>query len=136
MHLGVARRRAQHDPQRVAALDVAHRERRIVGADRAGSDQHRIAVGPELVGVGPCLLARDPLAGAVGRGRAAVEGGRQLQHHQRAPGAAVVEVGRELGRHLGREHAGSHLDAGLPQALQAAAVDPRVRIRRCRRRPG
>ena len=58
MHLRVAGHRAQHDPQRVPALDVAHGERWIVGTDGAGPDQDRVAVGPQLVGVGPRLLAR------------------------------------------------------------------------------
>ncbi len=44
----------------------------------------------------PRRVARDPLAGAVGSGGAAVEGARQLEHDVRPAGEAVLQVGREL----------------------------------------
>ena len=47
------------------------------------------------VGIGPGLGAGDPLAGAVGRGGAAVERRRQLQHDVGTAGAAVVQVRRQ-----------------------------------------
>ena len=60
-----------------------------------------VAVGPQAVGVEAGLVAGDPLAGAVGRGGAPVEGGRQLEDDQRPAGAAMVQVGRQLRGHRG-----------------------------------
>ena len=64
----------------------------------AGADEHGVALGPQPVGVGPGLLAGDPLARAVGRGGAAVDGGGELEHDVRAAGAAMGQVRGELGR--------------------------------------
>ena len=50
MHPRVLRSVAEHHAQRVAAFDMAHRERRIVGSHRAGADDHGVALGPETDG--------------------------------------------------------------------------------------
>ena len=93
-HLGVGRRLAEHDALGVATgrRRVADGEARVVGAHGAGADEDRVALGSERVGIGPGLGTGDPLAGAVGRGGAAVERRGQLQHHVGAAGAAVVQV--------------------------------------------
>ena len=83
---------AEHDAQRV----VDRRTWRTVSdgssaAHGAGADEDRVALGPQPVGVGAGRVAGDPLARAVGRGGAAVEGGRQLQHDLGPAGAAVLE---------------------------------------------
>ena len=88
-----------------------------------------VALGAERVGVGPGLRAGDPLAGAVGRGGAAVERRRQLQHHVGPAGAAVVEVGRQQRLRLRRARTPDlDLDAGGPQPLDALAGDVRVGV--------
>ena len=77
------------------------------------------------VGVGAGLGAGDPLAGAVGRGGAAVERRRQLQHDVRPAGAAVVEVRRQQRRRprpLARPT--STLDAGRRAAARCPARRP------------
>ena len=117
-------------------VDVADGERRVVGPDGAGADEHGVALGPQAVGVGPGLGAGDPLARPVGRGGAPVEGGGQLQHDVRPAGGAVLEVGGEL--------AGDLVGArrrGRPRCRPPAGGDARARPRwgrgpRCRRRPG
>ena len=76
--------------------DVADGERRVVGADRAGADEHGLALGAQAVGVGAGLGAGDPLARAVGRRRAAVDGRGELEHDVGPAGAAVHEVRRQL----------------------------------------
>ena len=90
--LAPAGARAEHDAQRVASgcRRVPHGEARVVGAHGAGADDDGVALGPQAVGVRPRLGAGDPLAGAVGGGGAAVEGGRQLQHDEGSAGAAMV----------------------------------------------
>ena len=89
-------RLAEHHPQRVATLHVAHGQRRVVGADRAGAHEDGVALGPQAVGVGPGRRAGDPLARAVGCGGAAVERRGQLEHDPRPAGAAVRQVRGQL----------------------------------------
>ena len=48
--------------QRITSGHVADGERRVVGADRAGADEHGVALGTQAVSVGPGRLAGDPLA--------------------------------------------------------------------------
>ena len=80
------------------------------------------------MGVGAGRIPRDPAAGAVGGGRTAVEGGGQLEHHPRPPGAAVLEIGGELSLHLGRTRPHGDVHAGLPQRLQAPTGHVRVGV--------
>ncbi len=132
MHLGVRRRAAQHHPQRLhepgrqLLVGQPHGERGVVESHGAGAHGDGVAVGPQAVGVVSGLVTGDPLAGAVRGGRAAVEAGRQLEDDQRSPGAAMVQIGRQLLGHRdrGRLQArglGGHLD-GQPGGSQA--VDP------------
>ena len=119
-------RMSEHDPQRVATLDVADGERRVVGAHGAGADDDRVALGPQPVGVAPRGVAGDPLARAVGRRGAAVEGGRELEHDVGPAGAAVLQVRRELCTHLVRAHADGDVD---PRGTQPSdALSPHVRV--------
>jgi hypothetical protein len=52
VHLGARRRPAEDDAHGVGAGDVADGERRVVGADRAGPDEHGLALGAQPVGIG------------------------------------------------------------------------------------
>jgi hypothetical protein len=128
MDLGTRRRTAEYDPQRVAAVDVADGERRVVGPDRPGTDDDRVALGPQRVGVGAGLGAGDPLAGAIGGGGPAVEGGGQLQDDPGPAGRPVLQVGGELRGDLAGGDADIDRDAGRPQAFDTAPRHPRVGI--------
>ncbi len=95
------------------------------------------------VGVGPGLGARDPAARSVRGGGAAVERGSELQHHVRAPGAAVHEVRRQQVGGGPALDADRHVDAGTPQAvdpgpgdLLVGVLDRHHHARRRRRPPG
>ena len=91
---------SEHHAQRVASgcRRVPNREARVVRTHGARPHDDGVALRSQVVGVRPRLGAGDPLAGAVRGGGAAVEGGRQLQHDERSPGAAMVEVrGEEAG---------------------------------------
>ena len=103
-------------------------ERGIVGADCAGADQHGVAFGAQPVGVGPRRLAGDPLARAVGRRRAAIERGGQLQHNPGPSGRAVLHVGSQLRPDLFGQHPDLDVDAGGAQLSHALATDVRVRV--------
>ena len=46
LDLGFGRCRTEDDAKRVATLDVAHGERRVVGSNRAGTHHDGVAVGP------------------------------------------------------------------------------------------
>ena len=127
---------AEHDPQRVAALDVAHGQRRVVGAHGAGADEHGVALGPQAVGVGPGGVAGDPLARAVGRRGAAVDGGGELEHDVGPTGAAMGQVRRQLrGDGVGLDPDGD-VDPGRPQRGDALSRPRAGRGPRCRRRRG
>ena len=117
--------RPEHDAQRLgvvgAALAVgqAHGEARVVGPHRAGADEDGVALGPQAVGVEPGLGAGDPLARAVGGGGAAVERGRQLQHHVGPAGAAVVRG------------TGASCSAAASAPTPTSTSMPAARSRRC-----
>ena len=85
----------------------------------------RIAPAPRALGVdvGAGRLAGDPLAGAVGRGAAAVEGGRELPGHPGPAGGDQVRPRRVQRTRLVGQHAALDLDA----ALGAATPRPRPR---------
>ena len=122
------RRLAEHHPQRVATLHVAHGQRRVVGSDRAGAHQDGVALGPQAVGVGAGLRRGDPLARTVGRRGAAVERRGQLQHDPRAPGAAMRQVRRQLAADGARLRSHGHLDAGGAQLRDTASRDLRIGV--------
>ena len=144
LHPCVGGRCAEHDAQWVAAVDVAHRERRVVGAHGARTDDDRVALGAQPVGIGACRRAGDPLRRAVGRGDRPVDRDRQLADHVWPSAAAVVQVRLQLGRGLVGQHTDGHLDAGGAQRGDTAPGDalrpdrgwppPRDGSRRRRRR--
>ena len=128
MHPRSRRRVAEHDPQRVAAIDVADRELGVVGPDRPRPDEHGVALGPQAVGVGPGRIAGDPPARAVGGRGAPVEAGGQLEDHVRATGGAVGEVrGQLVADHRGGD-AGRHVDARGPEPVDPPPADLRIGV--------
>lgn len=136
MDLGALGGAAQDHPQRVGARHVAHGQAGVVRPHRAGADHHGIALGPQSVGVGPGRAAGDPLAGAVGRRRAAVEGGGQLQHHVRPAGAPVLQVRGELGPDGVGPDADVDLDPGGAQPGDARPRDLGVGVLDADQDPG
>ncbi len=118
-----ARPRTTRSGSRPAAC--AYGEGRIVGPHRAGADQHGVALGPQAVGVGPGQRAGDPLAGAVGRRRAPVEGGRQLEHD---PGPARSSGASGRGP-AGRATSSAHTptETSTPASRSRSMPAPRTR---------
>ena len=107
---------------------MADGERRIVGAHGAGADEDGVALGAHAMGVGPRLVAGDPLARAVGRGGPAVDGRGELEHDIGPAGAPMGEVRRELRfDRLGLDADGD-LDARGAQGGDAPPGDVRVGI--------
>ena len=119
---------AEHDPQRITPRHVAHGQLRVVGAHGAGTDQHRVVLGPEPVRVDPGFLTRDPAARPVRRGRPSVERGGELQGHHRSSRPPMGEVGRELFGGGGGRDPEIDLETGGAQAGDAPPVDVLVRI--------
>ena len=80
------------------------------------------------MGVGAGLGPGDPLARAVGRGGAAVEGRGELEHDVGPAGAAVDEVRGQLLGDGGGLDADRDLDAGGAQRGDAPPADERIRV--------
>ena len=98
-------------------MPVADRERRVVVAHRASSDEDCVTLGTESMGVGASFRSGDPLRGAVGRCRPAIEAGGKLGDHEWTARSSMVEVGGKL---LGDE-IGTDTDGDLdPRRLQRA----------------
>ena len=98
---------------------MAGGEQRVVGEDGADPDRDRVRFGPPAMDQLAAALAGDP-GRVAGRGRGgAVERHRQLQRHQRQPGAGV------LAERLVEEPGGGRLRPGRELDLDAAvAEDP------------
>ena len=108
--------------------DEANVEPRVVLAHRADAGQDRARALAPGVAVGARRLAGDPLAGAVGERRAAVERDRRLQAQPRAAALhARDEADVELARLLAAA-APFDGDAGGLEPRRAAAGDERVRV--------
>jgi len=114
--------------ERVAPAGIPDREGRVIRPNRPGAHEHRIALSPQPVSVGPRQWSGDPAAAAVGGGSAAVHGGGHLEHHPGPSGAAVLEIGGQLFCDLAGCHAHDHVDARSAKVLDAAAFDVRVRV--------
>ena len=73
--------RVGDDAERLAGgqRDGAGREQRVVGEDRADTDEDGVMGSAHLVGPGARGAGGDPLAGAIGERDAAVERGRKLE---------------------------------------------------------
>ncbi len=119
-HASVRRRGAEHDAQRIVALDVANGQGRVVGADGSGADQDRVALGPQAVRVPAGVGAGDPLRGPVRRCGAAVERHGELAHHVGPTRASMVEIRGELRADLIGQHTDLDLETG-----GAEGCDPR-----------
>ncbi len=132
MDLGVVRCLPRGRPAaavvRARAVVQADRQLGVVGSHRAGPDQHGVGAGAQAVHVPAGGLARDPAAGAVGRGRAAVQAGRQLEHDPGLPGRAVLAIGGQLLGHLVAGHADRDVDPGGAQGGDAPTRHPLVRV--------
>ena len=114
----------------MAALGVpiADRERRVVAAHRAGPDEDCIALGTESMGVGAGFGSGDPLRGAVGRCRPAIEAGGKLGDHEWTTRSSMVEVrGKLLGDEIGTDADGDLNPRRLERA-DALAGDVTVGI--------
>ena len=86
--------------------------------------------GAQMMGALPRFLAGDPAARAGARRDAAIERGRELEGDQRPAGAHAQEEAGVQALRLVLRQPDRDLDAGLAQLLDAAAVDPRVRVAR------
>ena len=114
--------RPASSPSSLRTVSCGSSARTVPGADEDGA-----GLGPAGVDVGPGRLARDPPAGAVGRGAAPVEGGGELPRDEGAAGAhrerpVAVEPGA-----LGRQDAALDLDSRCAQ-VACAPRGQRVRV--------
>ena len=127
-----AQRGVEHDPERTPSAQlearVARGEQRVVGDDRAAARDDRGGARAQPLHVGARRLARDPLAGAVGERRAAVEARAELE---RDPGTAARHAAHEAAiefRRLVRQQAHGRRDARGRETREAAAVHRGVRV--------
>ncbi|MDN3524817.1 lysylphosphatidylglycerol synthase transmembrane domain-containing protein [Halomonas sabkhae] len=81
--------------QRVGALDMAHRQRRIIGGDGAGTDDHGIDQGAQPMQMGPRFEAIDVMRVPAGRGDAAIQALPQLADDTAFRGAEHRQQGIE-----------------------------------------
>ena len=125
----LVRRRERH------VVFVAKCEARIVGEDGASADHDGVCFSSQRLNVAAGLCARDPLAGAIGRGDAAIDGRGILPGHERTPTHDAV---RPDGVHclgLCREDSTLDIDA-CGQKRCGAASGIGVRIGLCVDDPG
>ena len=115
--------------QRLVVL-VAHGELRVVDLDRAGADQHHVALSPQAVGVDAGDLRGDPATAAVGGGTATVQGRGELPGDE-GPVVLHPERPRAVERpRLALHQPERHLDPGLAQGgLTAGGHGVRVGLR-------
>ena len=100
---------------------AARGEARVVGEHGAGADQDRVARGALLVHALPGGGAGDPLARAVGGRGPAVEGRRPLDGDPRPAATGGGEPGCRNASTSSASTPAIDLDAGVTQALGAAA---------------
>ena len=136
--LGPVRDGAEDDPQRLARRRRVDTDgqRRVVRPDRPGADEHRVGPGPEPVGVLAGVVAGDPLARPVRRGRPPVHRRRQLEHDPRPAGPAVLQVRRQLLVDRRGTDPDVDRDPGRSQPVDAPAGDVRVRVEHADDDPG
>lgn len=130
--------RIEDHPPRVAALDVAHAELRVVGGDGAGADQHAIHQRPQTVQVDATLEAVDVVRGAVVGGDAPVETLAELGDRQPAAASHQRQQAVEQLAAGGGQFAGAAVRGGAsPHALPGAAPrDPQTQRTAARHRGG
>ena len=84
---------------------------------------------------GACGGSADPLTGAIGQGRSAIQAHRPLEKAPGPTGAHAVHEGAILLGSFCLQHTGDHLHAGIAQPLQTTTGNTGIGIGECHHHP-
>ena len=127
----VVQRARRHDhPHRRPRLQPRqpHIESRLIDIPRAAPDQDRLMPAALQMRMRPRGVAGNPAALAIRHRNTAVERGRELQRHLRAPARKPAEEARHARARLGRANPGNRLDPSISEPRQTLAVGARIGI--------
>ena len=121
----------EYDAQRFGLTPTPTGEQRIIGTQRAATDDHSIHLAPQLMDPSPCRRAADPLAGAIGQGRTPINTHGPLQDPPGLTGLHTMQKSPVLLNGQRTQNTRDHLDSGVAQLSDSATSHPRVWILQC-----
>jgi hypothetical protein len=128
LHLGIFGNMSKHETRRVATLNHAHGERRVVGTHGSCANQDGITLGTQLVNIASRFITGNPRGRTIGSSDTPIKGHGQLQNNKRPAGSSLMQIRLELFLNERSTNTFDHLYTGIAKPLNPSSGNLHIGI--------